>query len=161
MSKVIVNVLFFICVLFLCSCSPKKGKTELKIQFPNQVWNRLEPVDTTFTVSNIEKAYDITVALSVLNGFELNYIPLEVVITAPSGQKNIIPNIGITLKDKENNHIGTVYGDVWTVEQTVYSHKEFTEEGNYSIRIHNRTQYYELFKVVSMSLIISPAETKK
>jgi gliding motility-associated lipoprotein GldH len=160
MSKIIVRLLFFICVSFLFSCSPKKDKTEIKIQFPNHVWNRFEPMDTTFTVSNIEKTYDIAVALSVMNGFELSNIPLEIVITAPSGQKNIINRV-LAVKDKENNHIGNAYGDVWTVEQTIYSRKEFMEEGDYSIRIQNRTQYYELFKVVSLSFIIFPAETKK
>ncbi|MDR2409461.1 MAG: hypothetical protein LBE13_15280 [Bacteroidales bacterium] len=160
MSKIIVNVLFFICVSFLFSCSSKKDKTEIKIQFPHHVWNRFEPMDTTFTVSDIKKVYDIAVALSVMNGFEHSAIPLEIVITSPSGQKNIINRV-IAVKDKENNHTGEVYGDVWTVEQTIYSHKEFMEEGDYSIRIHNRTQYYELFQVVSLSFIISPAETKK
>jgi hypothetical protein len=116
-------------------------------------------MDTTFTVSNTKMIYDVSVELSVLNGFEHSRVPIEVVITSPSGQKNIVNKI-IAVKDNQNNHIGNVYGDTWTVEQTIYSHKEFTEEGVYALSIQNRTQYYELFPVVSLSFVISPAKIK-
>jgi gliding motility-associated lipoprotein GldH len=154
MNKVITSLLLVICVSFLYSCSSKEDKTEIKIQFPNYKWNRFEPMDTTFVVSNINKVYDVTVALSVIDGFEHNRVPIEMVITSPSGQKNIINKV-IVLKDEENRHIGKVYGDTWTVEQTIYSHKEFMEEGTYRVFIQNRTQYYDLFKTVSLSFIIT------
>ncbi|MDR1181422.1 MAG: hypothetical protein LBL13_05555 [Bacteroidales bacterium] len=159
MYKITVSLLFFTCVSFLLSCSSKEEKTEIKIQFPNHIWNRFEPMDTTFTVSNTKMIYDVSVELSVLNGFEHSRVPIEVVITSPSGQKNIVNKI-IAVKDNQNNHIGNVYGDTWTVEQTIYSHKEFTEEGVYALSIQNRTQYYELFPVVSLSFVISPAKIK-
>jgi hypothetical protein len=114
-------------------------------------------MDTTFTVSETERIYDVSVELSVLNGFEHSSIPVEVIITSPSGQKNIVNKVIVT-KDKENNHIGSVYGDIWTVGQTIYSHKEFMEEGVYALTIQNRTQYYELSRVVSLSFVISPAK---
>jgi hypothetical protein len=138
----------------------KEDKTEITVLFPNYTWNRFKPMDTTFIVSNTEKAYEIRVALSVLDGFEHNHIPLEIVIVSPSGQKNIINRV-IAVKDKNNRHIGNVYGDVWTVEQTVYPYKEFSEAGEYVVRIHNRTQYYELFRAVSLSFIIFPTKEQK
>ncbi|MDR1459261.1 MAG: hypothetical protein LBI60_03505 [Bacteroidales bacterium] len=116
-------------------------------------------MDTTFVVSNSKKIYDVAVELSVMDRFEHSRIPVEVVITSPAGQKNIVNSV-IAVKDKENKHTGTVYGDVWTVKQTIYSQKEFMEEGVYSLFIQNRTQYYELSPVVSLSFIISPAKIK-
>jgi hypothetical protein len=128
--------------------------------FPNQTWNRFKPIDTVFTVSDSKKIYDIRIALSVMDGFKHSSIPVEIVITAPSGQKNIV-NKFIVVKDEYGRHTGSAYGDVWTVELPVYNRKEFMEEGTYSINIHHRSQYYELFRVVSLSFIIFPAETRK
>jgi gliding motility-associated lipoprotein GldH len=160
MNKVITGLLFAICVSLLYSCSSKEDKTEIKIAFPNYKWNRFAPMDTTFVVSNINRTYDVSVGLSVLDGFEHSRVPVEIVITSPDGQENIINKV-IVLKDENNKYTGAVYGDVWTVEQSIYSHKEFMEEGTYRVFIQNRTQYYDLFKTVSLSFIISPSKPQK
>ena len=142
------------------SCSSKKHEKEINVYFSNCIWNRFAPLDAVFNISDIKKSYDVAVKLSVLDGFQLNYIPIEIVITSPSGQKNILNKI-IVLKDDNNNHIGKVYGDEWTVEHIIYTGKEFTEQGDYSIFIQNRTQYYDLPKVKSLSFIVTPSKKNK
>ncbi len=159
MRRFSVILFFFTCVVVVSSCSSKRHETNIKVQFSNCIWNRFEPMDTVFTISNIKKAYDVTVELSVLNGFEHSRIPIEIVITSPSGQQNILNKV-LVMKDEQDNHIGKVYGDTWTVQQIIYSHKEFTEEGKYSVTIQNRTQYYDLPKVESLSFIITPSKKK-
>ena len=151
------KVLFVcICILFLAGgCSSKKDKTEIKISFPNHIWNRFQPVDTVFYISETKKAYNVSLSLSVTDGFKLDIIPLEIVITSADGQQNII-NKKLAVKDKEGRHIGNAYGDTWTVEMPVYSQKEFSEKGKYSISIQNRSQYYDLPKVESLSLKVVP-----
>ena len=111
-------------------------------------------------IENIKKQYEIKVELSVINGFAYDQIPLEIVITSPSGQTNVLNKI-VVIKDKEDKHIGNVVGDVWTIEQVIYSHKEFTEEGEYAVSVQNRTQYYELFKVKSLSFTVTSLNKKK
>lgn len=157
--KKVFFVSIYVCVL-AGGCSSKKNKTEIKISFPNHTWNRFQPVDTVFYISNAKKAYDVLLSLSVTDGFKLDIIPLEIVITSADGQQNII-NKKLAVKDKEGKYIGNVYGDTWTVEMPVYSQKEFPKEGKYSISIQNRTQYYDLPRVESLSLSVRPVEKQE
>jgi len=143
-----------VCVLGLSSCNWNQTEMKSSKTFPNDIWNRFELLEGKFTISNVKKQYDIKVGLSVLNGFEQSRIPIEVVIISPSGQTNILNQILVT-KDNADNYVGKVYGNVWTIEQTIYANKEFTEEGEYSFSVQNRTQYYELFKVKSVSFSVS------
>jgi len=159
------SVILLICVCALSSCSLdsaywKKTETKANAIFANGIWNRFEPLEGTFIISNMKRQYDVKFELSVLNGFEHSRVPIEVVITSPSGQKNIINKILVT-KDNDDNHIGNVHGDVWTIEQIIYSNKEFTEEGEYSFSVQNRTQYYELFRVKSVAFSVTVAKKKK
>ena len=150
-----------ICILFLTiACSSKKDKTEIKVSFPKHIWNRLQPVDTVFYISDTKKIYDVSIKLSITDGFKLDIIPLEIVVVSPDGQQNII-NKTFAVKDNEGNHIGNVFGDTWTVELPIYQEKEFSTEGKYAISISNRTQYYDLPKVESIIISIVPAKKIK
>ena len=154
----------FVCVAAAVSCRYKgyecdKTKTGITVIYHDLVWNRFAPLEGSFTITDLRKQREIKVELSVLDGFELNHIPIEIVITSPSGQKNILNKV-LVIKDKEGKHIGKVEGDVWTVEQIIYSNKEFTEAGEYTVSIQNRTQYYELFKVKSLSFSVAMAKKK-
>jgi hypothetical protein len=142
------------------SCSHEGDKMENIHLFPNQVWNRFEPVNITFSISAPQKPYDVWVELSVMDGFEVDRVPFEMVMTSPDGQENIINKVFV-IKNKEGQHIGSVYGDAWTVRQALYSGKEFLQAGEYTVTIQNRTQYYELFKVASLRFGIAPSKKIK
>ena len=146
------------CAGMLFSCGNKKEI--VTVVFTNQIWNRFEPLEGVFKIENIKKQYEIKVELSVMDGFAYDQIPFEIVITSPSGQTNVL-NRNMVIKDDEDKHIGKVVGDVWTIEQVIYSHKEFTEEGEYAVSVQNRTQYYELFKVKSLSFTVTSLNKKK
>ena len=151
----------FVCAVGVISCKYggfKSYETKIISEFSG-VWNRFKPLEGSFDIENLRKQYEVKVELSVINGFEYNQIPVEIVITSPSGQKNIINKI-LVIKDKEGNHIGKAEGDVWTIEQIIYPNKEFTELGKYEVSIQNRTQYYELFKVKSLSFTVASLKKK-
>ena len=122
-------------------------------------WNRFKPSGGIFFIEDVGKQYEVKVELSVMDGFEYNLIPVEIVITSPSGQTNVL-NKNLIVKDKEGNHIGKAVGDVWTVEQIIYPNKEFTEKGEYSVSIQHRTQYYDLLKVKSISFSVASLKKK-
>ena len=146
-----------VCViaLFSVSCGGSKP-TEIKVVFPSHVWNRFMPMDAKFEVTNVKKTYEVAVRLSVIKGFELDYVPIEMVITAPDGQENII-NRTFAVK-KDGNYLGKAYGDVWTTEVIIYPDKQFTQAGTYSVYIENRTQYYELLNTESLAFIVRPVK---
>ena len=146
--------------VFAAGCSSKRDTTEIHVSFPNHIWNRFQIVDTVFHVSNIEKNYDISLQLSVTDGFKLDIVPVEVVLISPDGQENIV-NKKFFVKDAEENHIGNAFGDTWTVELPIYSEKEFSQQGDYRITVQNRTQYFDLPKVESLVITVAPAKRKK
>jgi hypothetical protein len=157
MRKFWVVLVAVVCVIGVSSCSSgvcKNWKIQKWIYPPNGIWNRLVPFEEIFTIEDVKKQYDVKIELCVLDGFEHSRVPIEIVVTSPSGQVNILNQI-LVIKDNDGNHIGNVYGDVWTIEQIIYSNKEFTEKGEYSFSVQNRTQYYELFKVKSVSFLVS------
>jgi len=122
-------------------------------------WNRFKPSGGIFVIEDVGKQYEIKVEVSVMDGFEYNQIPIEIVITSPSGQTNVL-NKFLVIKDKDGNHIGKMEGDVWTVEQIIYPNKEFTEKGEYAVSVQHRTQYYDLFKVKSVSFSVASLKKK-
>ena len=149
-------VLFSVTVLFH-GCKPKP--IELKVYFPNYTWNRFEPMEVTFEIDKINFVYEVTVNLGVVDGFELENVPIEMVITSPDGQENIINKV-IPVK-KGGNYLGNAYGDIWTTELLIYPEKKFSRAGTYSVLIQNRTQYYELYKTESLFFIVRPVKRAK
>ena len=158
-NKVKPLLIGLVSVMFLTGCSNKATKITTTT-FSNAVWNRFAPIEETFLITNTKKMYDIKVELSVVDGFAHSTIPIEIAITSPDGQENIL-NKTIVIKDKEGKHIGNVFGDIWTVELPIYQGKEFSQEGEYSISIQNRSQYYDLIGVESLTFSIIPTGKKK
>ena len=151
-NKICIGIVFFSVLSLFSGCSNKPTTTEIKVVFPNHVWNRFAPMDATFEIVDVNKTYEIAVGLSVVNGFEWDNVPIEMVITSPDGQQNIV-NRTIAVK-KDGNYVGEAFGDVWATKLVVYKEKQFSEAGTYSIYIENRTQYYELYKTESLSFSV-------
>jgi len=148
-------VCMFVIVLF-SGCFNRPKHTEIKVSFANHTWNRFEPMDATFDIDKTDKTYEVAVYLGVIDGFELDNVPLEIVITSPSGQKNILDRTVIVKKD--GNYLGKAYGDVWTTRQIVYPAKQFSHAGTYAVSIQNRTQYYDLYNTESLTFIVRPVK---
>jgi len=159
-NKVKTLLIGLVLVLFLGRCSSRGNETTIVVNFPNTVWNRFAPVDTVFAIENTKKLYDLKVELSVADGFAHSTIPIEIAITSPNGQENILNKI-IVVKDKAGKHIGNVFGNTWTVELPIYQGKEFSKEGEYNIFIQNRSQYYDLIGVESLTFTVIPSRKKK
>lgn len=152
-------VVIFSAVIVLFSGCFKSKIREIKVTFPNNTWNRFAPMESKFDIDKTNKTYEVAVYLSVVDGFELDNVPLEIVITSPNGQENII-NKTIVVK-KDGNYLGKAHGDVWTTELIVYPAKQFAEEGTYTIFIQNRTQYYDLYKTESLAFVVRPGKKMK
>ena len=149
----IFSVFFSVTVLF-SGCFDKPAKTEIKVVFNDYVWNRFAKLESKFEITNVDKTYEVAVSLSVIDGFELDEVPVEIVITSPDGQENIINKTIVVKKDEK--YLGTVYGDVWTTKQIIYPEKQFSKAGTYSVFIQNRTQYYDLYKTAAIAFTVCP-----
>jgi hypothetical protein len=159
-NKVWIFSAFFSVVALFSGCFNKSKPVEIKVFFPNYTWNRFVPMDAKFEIDKTDKMYEVAVSLSVIDGFEqVEEVPVEMVITSPDGQENIV-NKTIVVK-KDGKYFGKASGDVWTTEIIVYPEKQFSQAGTYSVYIQNRTQYYDLYKTESLSFIVRPAKKAK
>jgi gliding motility-associated lipoprotein GldH len=156
-SKVFFGAVFFSVIVLFSGCKPKH--TEVKMYFPNYIWDRFEPMKATFEIDKIKFVYEVSVNLGVVDGFELEGVPLEIVVTSPDGQENIV-NKTIAVK-KDGNYLGKAYGDIWTTELVIYPEKQFSKAGTYSVQIQNRTHYRDLYKTESLTFIIRQGEKVK
>ena len=114
-NKVWIFPVFFSVIVLFSGCLDRSKPTEVKVFFPNSTWNYFTPMDAKFEVSDANKSYEVAVSLGVMDGFELNDVPLEIVITSPHGQQNIINKTLLVKKD--GNYVGKAYGDVWTINK--------------------------------------------
>ena len=147
-------VLFSVTVLFSSCLENFKypAKTAIKTVYNGYKWNRFAPLEGKFEISHVNRTYELAFSLSVVDGFELDEVPLEIVITSPDGQENVL-NRTMEVK-KDGNYVGTAYGDIWTTKLIIYPEKEFLQAGTYSVFIQNRTQYYDLEKVASLEFTV-------
>ncbi|MCL2131758.1 MAG: hypothetical protein FWH36_04810 [Lentimicrobiaceae bacterium] len=109
-KKVLFFPMFFGIVVLLSGCFNKTKPVEIKVFFANQIWNYFNPMNAKFEISDTKKTYEIAVSLSVIDGFELEEVPFEMMITSPDGQENIVNSTMIVKKD--GKYLGKVYGDV-------------------------------------------------
>ena len=146
----------FFCLSLLCglfiSCSGYKHEKELLFQ--GDTWNRFVPFMDTIEIDNIAKNYDLNIAFSVWDNFEYSLIPMEIVVYYPNGQESVFKKY-FSIKDLQGNHLGTVKGNVWTVEMNVFQYRQFPEKGKYIISVQHLTQYYDLPRVCSLKTTLT------
>jgi len=142
----------------LTGCGNCGTKTESQTLLPNNIWNRFTPFEDTFEITNIDKVYDIDLSFGVMNNFAFDFLRIEIVITSPDGQKNII-NQMLDVK-KDSHFLGTAIGDVWTIEHSLYKQKTFTTTGTYTIKIQHRMDYVYIENVAFIGFTVQPVRAK-
>ena len=159
MKYSIVRKAFMVFFVLVAAAGCSEFSTEIKVVFPYNAWNRFKPMEASFEITDLKKTYEVKVAVGVVDGFEHEILPLEIVITSPSGQQNIL---GKTLAiKKDGQYIGKARGDIWTSTLVIYPFKQFSEAGTYSVQILNRTQYFDLQKVESLSFEVNSVKIPK
>ncbi len=150
--------LFLCLLLFLCvSCRNGKPVLDEQVSFSNGMWNRFRILEFHPQTTKADRYYDFVIKISVEDDFSYAEIPINTVLTAPDGQVNVMrKSIGILQADGQ--HYGTAYGDVWTVEKTIHSHKKLKEVGSYTFAVQQLTQYYELEGITAVSCQVLPSK---
>jgi len=153
-NKVWIFSVFFGIIISFSGCFNRVKPVEIKVYFANHTWNHFAVMDAKFEITNVDKTYEVVVGLNVIDGFEVDEVPVVIAITSPDGQQNII-NKTIVVKI-DGNYLGKINENVWTIEQVVYSAKQFSQTGTYSVYISNRSQYYNLYKTEALFFAVRP-----
>jgi gliding motility-associated lipoprotein GldH len=143
-------------MLLLVSCNGfKTTKTQVTFSFAENVWNHFQPFISTFKITNINKTYDVSLSFSVLDNFEYDHLTLEIVLTSPDGQKNIMQKWFELRKD--GKFLGETKGNIRTITHPLYTQKEFSQEGEYTLSVKCTMQYYEIFHITDVGYSVNPA----
>lgn len=148
--------LFFVLLFMVTACS-RKPVYEESVSFQDKSWNRFRVLTFEPKVEKANVYYDIVLKISYENGFEHQSIPIHAILTSPDGQRNIIRK-NVKICNKDGQYIGSVFGDIWTVEKVVFEHKQLKDIGVYFFTVQQMTQYYDLKGIISVSCIFKPSE---
>lgn len=157
MRKHILKIVLLLVVLVSCGCRPKQPILEETVSFTNHAWNRFNKVPFKIAVRNPDTYYDILLRVSFIDGFPYDEIPVNTVLKSPDGQVNVMRKV-LGTHNADGGYAGSVYGDVWTVEKAVHSHRKFGKEGEYTFEVEHLTQYYDLEGIVSVGCVVVPSK---
>lgn len=145
-------------LLAVCSgCQSRQPLLDETESFPNMAWNRFHKVVFQVDVQQPERYYDILLRVSFMDGFPYSEIPVNSVLKAPDGQVNVMRKV-LGARNEDSSYAGTVFGDVWTVEKTLHSHRKFGKTGTHILEVEQLTQYYDLDGIVSVGCVIVPSK---
>ncbi len=155
--KHIIGISIFLIIGF-SACNKQKTIYEKTISFPNYEWNRFNIIEFSPEIKKLNKSYTFTLLLTYKEGLPYETLPVNTVLTYPSGQKNIIRHVFLIKKD--NAYIGNKEGNLRHIEAIIHPDKIFSEEGLYTFSAQQLTQYYDLDYMVSVGCKVSYSSKK-
>lgn len=148
------KVLFVIAaVLLFTSCISNELIFDKTFYFEENVWNRFDIIEFNPHLKKTGKYYDIVLKISYENGFQYENLPINTVLKFPDGQVNVFRTV-VGIKGADGSYQGSVFGDTWTVEKDIHTHKRLDKSGIYSLSVQQLTQYFNLEGLVSVQCIV-------
>lgn len=129
------KLLLFAVLLCLISCRKTIFYYENAKDFKDNRWPASDVKRFEFELKRDIHAGDIIMTLSHVHDPQFTTIPVEAVITYPSGEKESSALI-LELKDKEGNDLSECLGDVCDLHFPIKEHAKLPK-GKYSIALRN------------------------
>lgn len=128
-------ILMFISLMVLGSCQKNLIYNEFH-KFDNYTWSRFEKVKFEIPVEEAGLQADIIFTIRHITQYPYDNLPVNIILTTPSGEERIMEK-DILLKDMNGEFKGSVAGDLWDIEDTLWPDFYFTEKGQYVIELEN------------------------
>ncbi|MEI6575373.1 MAG: hypothetical protein WCO63_04270 [Bacteroidota bacterium] len=136
--------------LILQSCNSKKVFDE-RHNFEDMKWNRFKNVTFEFDISDTESLYDMTMSLRHHTVFPEPDLQMTLAIYTPSGERRL-KDITMVIRNADGTFRASGMGDLWDMDQVVYSGYHFNEKGHYKVEIENRMSKYDTPGVMELGL---------
>lgn len=150
--------LLFTLVLF-CSCGQKVLLDE-ECTFPNNKWMRFdEPAQFIFSSKNTEDFYNFIFSASIdTSRYRQNGLPITLQLSSPNGETRTMFS-DIVLRNFQGNWLGEFdeHG-ILHVSQQIRQFYSFNTQGDYTIKISQRTNKYEIDGINGIHLRIEEAK---
>jgi len=150
------NTFLFLLLTLLISCNSKNVFTETKEGFTANQWQKKEAQNFSFTINEDNKNYDFTITISHVYNYQFESVPIEVVITNPKGETEML-FFDLLIKDAKGNDKGDCLGDLCDLRQTFKKNIKLSK-GNYTVHIAHRFNHVYLPNITSLGLEVDKTE---
>ena len=150
------NTFLYLLLVLLISCNSKNAFSETKEGFTANQWQKKEPQQFTFTIDEDNKKYDFTLTISHVYDYQFESVPIEVGITNPKGETEII-FFDLLIKDAKGKDKGDCLGDLCDLKQTFKKNVKLSK-GNYTVHISHQFNHDYLPNITSLGLEVDKTE---
>ncbi len=105
-------------------------------KFDNYTWGRFDKVKFDIPIDEQGLNADIILSVRYLEQFPYEILPINIVLTTPSGEERIVEK-EIRIKDESNAFRGSVAGSYWDIDETLWKSFYFNQKGTYTIELEN------------------------
>ncbi len=138
--------------MVLLSCQGSTVFREFQ-KFENYTWGRFDKIIFNIPIEDEGIIADITLSIRYLEQYPYVDLPMNIILSTPSGEERIIEKT-IMIKDTDGNFKGTVAGSYWDLEELLWDNFIFTKPGNYVIEIENLNPRPGIPALVDIGLIV-------
>ncbi len=131
--------------ILFCSCGQKVLLDE-ECTFPNNKWMRFDaPAQFSFTSDNTEDFYNFILTASIdTTLYHQNGLPVTIEMSSPNGETRTM-FADIVLRNYQGNWLGEFDDQgIMHVTQQIRQFYTFNATGDYTIKISQRTNKYEI-----------------
>jgi len=144
---------FFVALVFIfLSCDQNKIYDDFDSNFENNRWEENNVRVFEFENKQSEEACDLKLHFGHISGFQFKEVPLEVEITAPNGESEVL-SINVKLIDESGKDIGDCTGDICDVFQTIKTF-ETLENGKYKVAVKSKFTGPYLPNVLGVGIVV-------
>ena len=146
------KMLFVFMLFLLQSCNTNEIYNSFDRDFKENRWNTTDERIFEYSNTNSEALVALKVHFGHIYGYQFESIPLEVAITSPSGNSEVIL-FDLQLKDAAGNELGDCSGDICDVYFQIKPDAKL-EKGKYTFRIKNNFNGSYLPNVLGIGISI-------
>ncbi|NNT70877.1 hypothetical protein HKT18_01495 [Flavobacterium sp. IMCC34852] len=151
------KILFFtFFIIIFISCNSKTVFSDTKEGFTANQWPKKEAQSFTFAINDDSKNYDFTLTISHVYDYQFESVPMEVGITNPKGETEILL-FDLLIKDAKGKDKGDCLGDLCDLKQTFKKNVKLSK-GTYTVHISHRFNYDYLPNITSLGLQVDKTE---
>ena len=149
---------FLLAIILLTGCRPGRIYEEYH-KFDKYTWERFDKVKFEIPVEEAGAEGDIVFTIRHITQYPYPNLPVNIILTTPSGEERILEK-DIRLKDENDRFTGSVAGDLWDVEVTLWPGFYFHEAGTYAVEFENLIPKMGIPGLVDIGLYVKKREKK-
>lgn len=134
------------------SCNKNKVYDDFDSSFDNNRWEENDYRVFEFESKQSNEACDLKLHFGHISGFQFKEVPLEVLITAPDGESEVL-SINVKLIDESGKDIGDCTGDICDVFQTIKTF-DTLESGKYKVTVKSKFTGPYLPNVLGVGIVV-------